>query len=79
MRLVPFLSRLLLCLLALAAALLVAAEVPRLDPAQLSGGILTIADESDTAYLQPAPSLGGETLKLFAEGRKFFNGEQLAA
>ncbi len=60
------------CLLA-AATWLVAAEAPRLDPAQLSGGILTVADESEGAYLQPAPSLDGEALKLFAEGHKFFN------
>src|SRR6266404_4827609 len=76
MRPVPFLRRLFLLSplwLAPAAALLVAAEAPRLDPAQLSGGILTVADESEAAYLQPAPSLDGEALKLFAEGHKFFN------
>jgi CxxC motif-containing protein (DUF1111 family) len=56
-----------------AAVLLAAAEAPRLDPAQLSGGILTIADESEAAYLQPAPSLDEEALRLFAEGHKFFN------
>ena len=75
MRPTPFLRRLLLSSLWLApaAALLVAAEAPRLDPAQLSGGILTIADESEAAYLQPAPSLDGDALKQFAEGHKFFN------
>ena len=59
--------------LAPAAALLVAAETPRLDSAQLSGGVLSVADESEAAYLQPAPSLDGEALKLFAEGHRFFN------
>ena len=74
MRLAPYFRLLLSSLwLAPAAALLVAAEVPRLEPAQLSGGIITIADESEAAYLQPAPSLDGEALKLFAEGHKFFN------
>ncbi len=70
-----FFSRLLLFSfwLAPAAALLVAAEAPFPDPARLSSGILTIADESEAAYLRPAPSLGGEALKLFAEGHKFFN------
>jgi len=58
---------------ATAAAALIAAEAPRLDSSQLSGGILTIADQSDAAYLQPAPSLEADALKLFAEGHKFFN------
>jgi CxxC motif-containing protein (DUF1111 family) len=74
MRPVPLLRLLVSSLwLAPAAAVLVAAEVPRLDPAQLSGGILTIADATEAAYLQPAPSLDGAALKLFAEGHKFFN------
>jgi CxxC motif-containing protein (DUF1111 family) len=74
MRPAPFLRLLLSSLwLAPATALLVAAEAPRLETAQLSGGILTIADESEAAYLLPAPSLDGEALKLFAEGHKFFN------
>ena len=75
MRPAPLLRRLLLFLLLLgpAAALLVAAESPRLEPAQLSGGILSVADESEAAYLQPAPSLDGEALKLFTEGHRFFN------
>jgi len=58
---------------ATAAAALIAAEAPRLDSSQLSDGILTIADQSDAAYLQPAPSLEADALKLFAEGHKFFN------
>lgn len=75
MRPASFLRCLLLSSLSLApaAALLVAAEAPRLDPAQLSGGILTIADQSEAAYLQPAPSLDGEALKPFADGHKLFN------
>ncbi|HKQ24317.1 MAG TPA: di-heme oxidoredictase family protein [Burkholderiales bacterium] len=74
MRLAPSLRLLMSSLwLAPSAALLIAAEAPRLEPAQLSGGILTIADESEAAYLQPAPSLEGEELKLFSEGHKFFN------
>jgi CxxC motif-containing protein (DUF1111 family) len=75
MRPASFLRCLLLSSLSLApaAALLVAAEAPRLDPEQLSGGILTIADQSEAAYLQPAPSLDGEALKPFADGHRFFN------
>jgi len=70
---VPAIRCVLLSSLVLAAALLIAAEAPRLDSQQLSGGILTVADESEAAYLQPAPSLDGKALKLFAEGHKFFN------
>jgi CxxC motif-containing protein (DUF1111 family) len=73
MRPTRYLRSLLLCSLAPAAVLLIAAETPRLDPNQSSGGILTIADQSEAAYLQPAPSLDAEALKLFAEGHKFFN------
>jgi CxxC motif-containing protein (DUF1111 family) len=75
MRPPAFFRRLLLSApcLALGTALLIAAEAPQLGPNQFAGGTLTIADQSEAAYLQPAPSLDAEALKLFGEGHKFFN------
>jgi CxxC motif-containing protein (DUF1111 family) len=52
---------------------LVAADAVQLPHAALSGGILSIADDTATAYLQPAVILDDPARRQFAEGHKLFN------
>jgi CxxC motif-containing protein (DUF1111 family) len=44
-----------------------------LAPEALSGGAMSVADESDTAYGHPAAGLEGKRAELFALGRKMFD------
>lgn len=61
------------CGLSVFAGWLVAAVAPPLPESALSGGELTVADASQSAYLQPAPALDAGLRKQFAEGQRLFN------
>jgi CxxC motif-containing protein (DUF1111 family) len=60
-----------------AAAALIAATITAFAasplPAMLSGGNLTVADESPQAYSLPAPGLDAAQLEMFAAGSREFN------
>ena len=48
------------------------ANTDLLDPAALSGGVATVATQSERAYQQPAPVLNAGEVEQFSEGRKGF-------
>ena len=48
------------------------ANTDRLDPAALSGGVATVATQSEQAYQQPASVLNAGELEKFNEGKKSF-------
>jgi CxxC motif-containing protein (DUF1111 family) len=62
-----------IALLAVGTTCPVAEEARPLPQAALSGGSLTVADASASAYMQPAATLDEPARRQFAEGHKLFN------